>query len=332
MNKAKRLLSLGLILLILISTPAFATTAEEVETALDTTLLAQMLEMARDGSEAALEEGLQLQAAWNQKVAEDAEINLQAANFFGNYEAQLTLLVSLTNYVVAAGVTEIDGAPLQYRIVASSKNLRVGPGRDYDRIHAFPHGTIVTYLGSVADGWVAITDGTYSGWGSTMHLAPYDGTRVTEISIPGTVIVNDDGQVTVSGGVSTNVAPSTPIDHTQDELFWLALTIEMEAGSNWLSDEHQLLVGTVVMNRVAHYRFPNTIHGVIHQPGQYAFIASGARRPISDRAWANAERLLNGERFAPENVVFQAEFRQGSGVHVSIRCDVLNNTTYFSYL
>ena len=332
MSKMKRLVSLSLILIMLLSSVAGATPTEEVaaEAPLDATLLIAMLEVARQDGEAA--EGLELQAAWNQKVAEDADLDFPVANFFGVYEDNIELLVALTDYVVAVGITEVNGHALQYRIVASSKNLRLGPGRDYDRIHAFPHGTVVTYLGDIREGWVQITDGTYSGWGSAMHLAPYDGTRVPVVSIPGTVVVDDAGQVTVNGGVTTNVTPSQPVDHTQDELFWLALTIEMEAGSNWLTDEHQLLVGTVVMNRVAHYRFPNTIHGVVHQPGQYAFIASGARRPISDRAWANAQRLLNGERFAPDNVVFQAEFRQGSGVHVSIRCDVLNNTTYFSYL
>ena len=331
MTKAKRLLSLGLLLLILVSTVAYATATEEEDVDIDTTYLIGMLEAARTGDDEAMVRGLELQAAWNQKVSEDSDLNLQAANFFEEYECNTQLLVALTNYIVAAGITEIDGNPLQYRIVASSKNLRLGPGRNYETTHAFPHGTVVTYIASNQNGWIKITDGTYTGWGSAMHLAPYDGTRVPVISIPGTITVSDDGQVSVSGGVTTNVAPAEPVDHTRDDLFWLALTIEMEAGSNWLSDEHQLLVGTVVMNRVDHHRFPNTIHGVVHQHGQYAFIMSGARRPISDRAWANAERLMNGERFAPANVVFQAEFRQGSGIHVSIRCDILNNTTYFCY-
>jgi len=54
-----------------------------------------------------------------------------------------------------------------------------------------------------------------------------------------------------------------------EELYLLAKIIYAEAGSDWLTDEHQRLVGSVLLNRVASPEFPNTIREVVEQPGQY---------------------------------------------------------------
>ena len=330
MKQIKRVLSLALLLSLLVSPMAMATGEASDQTAydeyevpgFDTTYLEQMWQAAQDGSPAALAEGAVAQENWNQKILTEA-LSFTPANFFGVYENPLELAVLLADYIVDAGFSQLAGQPLQYRIIASSKNLRMGPGREYERVSAFPHGTIVTYLGSQVNGWIRVTNGTYVGWCSAIHLAPFDGNPVPVLNVtsPG-----------AAAGGQAILNPVVPIEHTDDDLFWLALTIEMEAGSAWLTDEHQLLVGNVVLNRVASDRFPNTIRGVVHDPGQYAFMMSGARRPISDRAWANAQRLLDGERFAPEDVVFQAEFRQGSGVFMTIHCERLGTTTFFSHL
>ena len=48
----------------------------------------------------------------------------------------------------------------------------------------------------------------------------------------------------------------------------LAALIECEAGST--DYEGMLAVGSVVMNRVHHRSYPNTIQGVIYQPGQFS--------------------------------------------------------------
>jgi len=110
------------------------------------------------------------------------------------------------------------------------------------------------------------------------------------------------------------------------------LTIQIEAGSNWLCDDHQRMVAEVVVNRVAHPSFPpTTIHGIIHQSGQYPWAARGVRIPISDRAFANAQWVLDGGRVATAPIVFQSQGRQGT-VYRSFRCDILNTTTFFGFI
>jgi hypothetical protein len=108
---------------------------------------------------------------------------------------------------------------------------------------------------------------------------------------------------------------NVPANYTQADLDLLARVICCEAGSSWLTDEHQLAVGSVVLNRVADSRFPNTISGVVYQKGQYACVPNGAiNRTPSERALKNAKYLLENGVTIPTNVVWQAQFRQGNGV------------------
>lgn len=53
-----------------------------------------------------------------------------------------------------------------------------------------------------------------------------------------------------------------------EDIKLLAAAMELENGCN--SDLCILLTGSVILNRVAHPRYPNTIYGVLHQKGQYA--------------------------------------------------------------
>jgi len=104
-----------------------------------------------------------------------------------------------------------------------------------------------------------------------------------------------------------------------EEMYLLAKIMYAEAGSNWLSDEWKMCVGEVVLNRVASPEFPDTIRDVLEQPGQYYGKNSRyfeAIRP-DERCVKLALRLLEGERQMDSSVVFQANFRQGSGVHTS---------------
>ena len=113
--------------------------------------------------------------------------------------------------------------------------------------------------------------------------------------------------------------------YTDDELEMLALVIYQEVGSDACSDEARLMVGTVVMNRVDDSRFPNTIYGVLTQEAQYGRLHwTGLEWPTRAshhseahavaRAYECAERILLGERFLPSDVIYQAEFIQGTEV------------------
>ena len=92
----------------------------------------------------------------------------------------------------------------------------------------------------------------------------------------------------------------------------LAHLIGGEAGADWCSDELQLMVGSVVLNRMADDRFPNDMESVIFQDGQYSTTWNGAyENEPTDRTVANARYLLENGPTIPSNVVWQANFPQG---------------------
>lgn len=77
----------------------------------------------------------------------------------------------------------------------------------------------------------------------------------------------------------------------------LAAIIECEAGGE--PYEGQLAVGSVVMNRVHHSSFPNTIIEVIHQKNQFSPVRSGRfaivlARGANAKCTAVAQEILNG--------------------------------------
>ena len=111
--------------------------------------------------------------------------------------------------------------------------------------------------------------------------------------------------------------------YTEDELQTLALIIYQEAGGDACSDETRLMVGTVVLNRVASDRYPDTIQDVALQRKQYGRLywtglvwPERADKPQEthavERAYTCAQALLDGYRALPQDVIFQAEFPQGT--------------------
>jgi hypothetical protein len=120
---------------------------------------------------------------------------------------------------------------------------------------------------------------------------------------------------------------STDTNYTEDDLYWLSKAIAQELGSYWVPDWAQQWVASVVLNRVNHPSFPDTIYGVLHQPGQYCgFYATPTEQNV-----ANAKYVLENGSVLPENVVFQSLNTQGSGVHGSYYDPHMGNTTYFCY-
>lgn len=57
----------------------------------------------------------------------------------------------------------------------------------------------------------------------------------------------------------------------------------------------QVAVGAVIMNRIRHPSFPNTLSGVIYQPGAFSCINDGGiNAPVSDSAYKAAREAING--------------------------------------
>ena len=57
----------------------------------------------------------------------------------------------------------------------------------------------------------------------------------------------------------------------------------------------QVAVGAVILNRVAHPSFPNTLAGVIYQPGAFSCLDDGGvNAAVADSAYRAARDAING--------------------------------------
>ena len=73
----------------------------------------------------------------------------------------------------------------------------------------------------------------------------------------------------------------------------LARVISAEARGEPYSG--QVAVGAVILNRVEHPSFPNTIAGVVYQPGAFTCMVDGQfDQPVADSAYKAARDALNG--------------------------------------
>lgn len=117
--------------------------------------------------------------------------------------------------------------------------------------------------------------------------------------------------------------------YTDNDLYVLSHIISAEAGN--CSEDMMLSVGSVVLNRVADDRFPNSIEEVVFQEGQYAPTWNGTYydEPTEDAVEA-AKTLLEGGAVIDSSVVWQAEFPQGQGVYDTIESP-WGTVMYFCY-
>ena len=77
------------------------------------------------------------------------------------------------------------------------------------------------------------------------------------------------------------------------DLYLLARLISAESRGE--PYEGQVAVGAVVLNRVKHPSFPNSISGVIYQPGAFSCLYDGQfDQPISETSYRAAADALNG--------------------------------------
>ena len=145
---------------------------------------------------------------------------------------------------------------------------------------------------------------------------------VTEVSVQAGTAVSEEGVLgthheteEILEQQETEAAASQVRSYTDKDLYVLAHVICGEAQG--YPDEEQRYVGSVVLNRVNHPEFPNTIKDVAFQSGQYACTWDGNyyREPTAAN-WANAKWLLENGSVFPGHIIFQAKGRQGSGVYL----------------
>ena len=105
------------------------------------------------------------------------------------------------------------------------------------------------------------------------------------------------------------------LDATADELRLLGALIYCEAGNQ--SYEGMVAVGAVVMNRVKHPAYPNTIHGVIYASGQFTPAMTGKvariyNGTVPEMCMQAAQAAINGETTVGDATYFRrAGKRQG---------------------
>ena len=115
-------------------------------------------------------------------------------------------------------------------------------------------------------------------------------------------------------------APAVYPAETSAEIDLFAAILEAEAGASYEGD---MAVATVIMNRVAHSAYPNTIRGVIFQAGQFSPASNGRlnkiiRRGAHSVCYKAARAALQGERCGQVSHCYQfrAAFTKHPGINV----------------
>ena len=103
------------------------------------------------------------------------------------------------------------------------------------------------------------------------------------------------------------------ISYTAQDEAELARIVYWEARGE--SEEGQLAVANVVLNRVRHKAWPNTIRGVIHQRGQFTPTQSKryGRVHVPEQYREIARRALDGERAVDDDTVYFSRGKGGYG-------------------
>ena len=138
-----------------------------------------------------------------------------------------------------------------------------------------------------------------------------------------TLIFVDANRVTITPQIvygqtveETEAETETEPPYSEDDLYLLSHLIcgEVEGCDRQM----KTYVGSVVLNRVADSRFPGTLREVIYQnnPLQYSCTADGnfEKTPGEETIDVAKFLLTNGSQLPP-NVIFQAEFKQGTGTY-----------------
>ena len=136
------------------------------------------------------------------------------------------------------------------------------------------NGAVVTQIQTKLKSWGYYTgsvDGVYGSGTERAVRAFQQKNGLTVDGKAGDQTLAAMGLSAVSGGNSGNSGGSGGASSSQVDL--LARLISAEARGEPYSG--QVAVGAVVLNRIKHPSFPNTLSGVIYQSGQFSPVASG---------------------------------------------------------
>ena len=114
------------------------------------------------------------------------------------------------------------------------------------------------------------------------------------------------------------------ISDSESEIAMLAALIECEAGGE--SYEGKLAVGSVVINRIRSFYFPNTLVEVIYDPGQFSPVASGRFASVLSRGASASCVQAARENLSGTITVNSLYFRRNTG---TIQGMVIGNHVFY---
>ncbi|MEZ4358071.1 MAG: G5 domain-containing protein [Eubacteriales bacterium] len=114
----------------------------------------------------------------------------------------------------------------------------------------------------------------------------------------------------------------TASQYSNSDIIILAKLIYAEAGGE--SDAGQIAVGSVVLNRIASSKYPNTMSGVVNQSGQFASLGS-----YSSRSLNNARKVCSGGKSLPSNVMYFRPSRLGTSWGSRTFYKTIDNHNFF---
>jgi N-acetylmuramoyl-L-alanine amidase len=155
-------------------------------------------------------------------------------------------------------------------------------------------GAVVTQIQTKLKSWGYYTgsvDGVYGSGTERAVRAFQQKNGLTVDGKAGTQTLAAMGLSAGSGGNTGNSGGSGGASSSQVDL--LARLISAEARGEPYSG--QVAVGAVVLNRIKHPSFPNTLSGVIYQSGAFTCISDGQfNQPVAESAYRAARDALNG--------------------------------------
>lgn len=125
----------------------------------------------------------------------------------------------------------------------------------------------------------------------------------------GETIATNTNEVPVRKVASVSATTPVKVNANNNEVDLLSRIVEAEAKGE--SYAGKVAVAEVVLNRVASEQFPDTITGVIYQPGQFSPVANGS---INKPASSDSKKAVNEAMASPSSNVGDSLFFYNSKI------------------
>ena len=140
-------------------------------------------------------------------------------------------------------------------------------------------------------------------------------------------IIESPASTVKKENIKAETESETEQPYSDDDFYELSHVIQAEAG--YCERDMMIGVGSIVLNRVEHDDFPDTVYEVIHQPGQYSTVSNLSSQVPTKLVEEVTDYLLRNGSEYPEDVVYQANFPQGTGTYLTLSTSY--STMYFCY-